>query len=130
MDEMDALRQQLKEGFDRVVRQRVEDRAVAAQQRREDLELRQQQHEENIGRFEAQDERLETIEQEVKTTNGKVIRHEEQIRTLFERGKTSPTRSPGITKRDVQMFLSGGGALIAAWKFAEWAVPLLQQRHP
>jgi hypothetical protein len=33
----------------------------------------------------------------------------------------------GITRRDVAMLAFGGGGLIAAWKFIEWAVGMLRQ---
>lgn len=76
-----------------------------------------QQHVENM-------DRLERIEAEVRKTNGRVTRLEEQVRTLFRKVKEKADvlgERTGITRRDVTVFVCGGGGLMAAWKFAEWA---------
>jgi hypothetical protein len=87
-------------------------------------------------------ERLQRIEDQVRRTNGTVIRHDEQIRTLFTWAKdlvatvkdlvqhrdARPHRSAGhaYTKRDVTMFLAGGGALLGLWHLVSVAVGLLR----
>lgn len=86
------------------------------------FDVQRDRHEENV-------ERLQRIEQEAKDTNGRVTRHDEQIKTLYWR---MPTTGKGteedraVTKRDILTFLAGGGSIIAAWKFLAWAVPHLK----
>lgn len=65
--------------------------------------------------------RLDRIETEVRATNGRVTRHDEQIRTLFSRLKGAVSKSD-YGKREIGIFLAGGASLIAAWRFVEWAV--------
>jgi hypothetical protein len=75
-------------------------------------------------RLDQQDETLRSVELEVKRTNGRVTRIEEQIRTLFRAVRTKVEQvgeRTGITRRDVTVFVAGGGALIGAWKFVAWA---------
>jgi hypothetical protein len=42
-------------------------------------------------------------------------------------GTPRVSASRAFGQREVQIFLAGGGALIAAWKFVEWAVHVLRQ---
>jgi hypothetical protein len=89
---------------------------------------------ENVGRrLDAQDEqasdrhkenvdRLEAIEQEVRMTNGRVTRHDEQLKTLFERVRELGLRllPPASTRADlkwyVTLFGAGFGAALAILK--------------
>lgn len=89
-------------------------------------ERSQQRHVENISR-------LERIEAEVRRTNGRVTRAEEQIKTIFRalatKAKTAAheaaeeiSERTGITRRDVYMLGVGGGGIMALWKLIEYAV--------
>lgn len=89
--------------------------------------------------------RLISIESEVKRTNGRVNKMEEQIRTLFahikrlagwDKPKAEKVEkadggldSKFFTARDWKMLVSGGVAIIGAFKFAEWAFNILKT-HP
>jgi len=95
---------------------KVESGFSAMNRRMDDNEdVQRDRHDENV-------ERLKEIEKDVKETNGRVTRHDEQIRTLFARLKTSIASSTSTYgKRELGIFLSGGASLIAAWRFVEWA---------
>lgn len=74
-DVLHYLRDEMRAGFDAIKALRLEDRALASQR-----------HSENVERFRSQDGKLDDIDGQVRTTNGRLTKAEEQIKTLF-RGK-------------------------------------------
>lgn len=86
--------------------------------------LSREQHAENLTR-------LDRIETEVRRTNGRVTRLEEQVKSLWralKRGVSKPEdgEQGGISRRDVAVFLAGGAGLLAAWKFVTEAIEILR----
>lgn len=91
------------------------------------------QHAENVARMDRIEGHAERTEVEVRKTNGRVTRLEEQVRTLFnaiERKVSAVTTDigdrTGITRRDVAVFIAGAGGPIVAYKFAEWVFHVLR----
>lgn len=62
-------------------------------------------------RFDEQNERLAVIDEKVTKTNGTVIRHEEQIKTLFERVRELPRDV--VTVRALTVIKDFGGWVVA-----------------
>lgn len=62
-------------------------------------------------RFDEQNEKLAVIDEKVTVTNGKVIRHEEQIRTVFERLKDLPRDV--VTVSALKVVKEFGGWIVA-----------------
>jgi len=80
-------------------------------------------------RLERQDVLLKEIHGEVRRTNGRVTR----LETIHESGAhpiVTGELDRQFNRRDLTIFLAGGGALIAGWKFIEWAFHLLQASRP
>lgn len=76
MDEIvKYLRDEMRAGFEAIKALRLEDRALSSQR-----------HSENVERFRKQDGKLDDIDDQVRTTNGRLTKAEEQIKILF-RGK-------------------------------------------
>lgn len=92
MDDVQALKELMTTEFRLLREQRDEDRVVSSQR-----------HTENVSR-------LVAIEVEVRATNGRVTRHDEQIKTLFGRSASS-TGVEGVTLDRLKWYLActGGG---------------------
>jgi hypothetical protein len=74
-------------------------------------------------RFDASDLRLESIETETKRTNGRVTRAEEQIRTLFRRGREV---AHALTLADLKWYLAVAGGSIGGTYWALHVLGLLK----
>lgn len=110
MEDVRYLREEMRAWFEAMKQQRLEDRALSTQR-----------HSENIARFAKQDEKLDSIDDQVHATNGRVTKAEEQIRTLFngvagprgERGEKGDERT--VTRFDLRYLIlafAAGGAFI------------------
>jgi hypothetical protein len=106
MDPLDALREQMRDGFESLKEQRLEDRALAGMR-----------HAENS-------ERLKVIEAEVRRTNGRVTRAEARLDALRgdrgEQGERGERGEPGeepVTLDRLKWYLvcagGGGSAMLA-----------------
>ncbi len=145
--ELRALKESVESGLGAVHR-RFDD----ARERSEERErTNQHRHAENIQRFQRQDDRLESIEADIKAvevqmsqTNGTIGRHEswltrhdEQIRSLYRIAKDKIARAVSgsfrkgdtdgrhITQRDVVIALGSVTAGVAVLRFIEWVVKVL-----
>lgn len=93
------------------------------------------------GRVTRIEERIKTLFNDVRTIEGHIQslfkaardRAEALIHSLPREPRQAsssaaetPSERTGITRRDAAVFITGGGALIALWKFVEWAN---QMRH-
>lgn len=74
-------------------------------------------------RFDAQGEQLSSIEAEAKRTNGRVTRLEEQIRTLFRRGREA---AHAVTLADLKWYLAVAGGSIGGTYWVLHALGLLK----
>lgn len=106
MDDVQALRAVMEAGFE-AMKERFDD----------ERGLQLQRHTENIGR-------LASIEREVRHTNGRVTRNEEQIKSLFAQGRRHDSTheddtddAKTITRIDLRYLLAAfiGGAALLAW---------------
>lgn len=84
-------------------------------------------------------DRLVRIEDQCRLTNGRVSTLESEVRGVWQRikelgrrgkGDVDPVDRPTLNKRDAIMIGLGGAGIIAAWKFVEFIVRLLQQVKP
>jgi len=78
-------------------------------------EVSSQRHAENV-------ERLRRIEEEVRRTNGRVTRNEEQIKTLFRQDKAEPAGTETVTLSRLKWYLA---CLAAGFGSALWLMHLL-----
>lgn len=75
-------------------------------------EIAARMHAETAGRLERIELRSERIEEQVRETNGRVTRHDEQIKTLFERVREGVTKG-ALTLADLKWYLVVAGSCIA-----------------
>jgi hypothetical protein len=102
MDDVQALQRLMEAGFE-ALKERLDD----------DRTVQTQRHNENVGR-------LASIEREVRHTNGRVTRNEEQIKSLFRRTERKPEEEEEqkfISRLDFRYLILSfvAGALVLAW---------------